>query len=105
MAKFHGTVGYILHEETSPGVFTEVVTERVCVGDILRNNQRWVNSEGQIHDNLKLFNRFSIIGDGFAYSNIPRIRYIVWQGVKWTVDAIDIERPRIILTIGGVYNG
>lgn len=104
MAKFHGMVGYVQTEETEPGVHAEVVTERAYTGDILRNNQRWEKSE-HLNDDFVINNRFSIVADAYAYENFQNIRYIKWIGVCWKVSSVDIERPRLILTVGGVYNG
>ncbi len=104
MAKFHGKIGYIKTEETSPGVYIEAVTERIYTGDILRNSRSWENSE-YLNKNLNINNRFSIVADEFAYLNFQYIRYVRWNNVKWNVNSIEIERPRIILTIGEVYNG
>lgn len=104
MAKFHGIIGYVQTEETAPGVYNEVVTERTYTGDILRNNRRWENSE-RLNDNLVINNQFSIVADAFAYENFQNIRYIQWMGTSWKVNSIEIQRPRLILTVGGVYNG
>lgn len=103
MAKFHGIIGYVQTEETAPGVYNEVVTERTYTGDILRNNRRWENSE-RLNDNLVINNQFSIVADVFAYENFQNIRYIQWMGTSWKVNSIEIQRPRLILTVGGVYN-
>lgn len=103
MAKFHGIIGYVQTEETAPGVYNEVVTERTYTGDILRNNRRWENSE-RLNDNLVINNQFSIVADAFAYENFQNIRYIQWMGTSWKVNSIEIQRPRLILTVGGVYN-
>jgi hypothetical protein len=104
MAKFHGKVGYIYTKETSPGVYTEVVTERDCVGDILRNNKRWEKSEN-LNDDITVSNTFSILTDEYINQNIKNLRYIQWMGAKWKITSFEIQRPRIILTVGGVYNG
>jgi len=104
MAKFHGKVGYIYTKETSPGVYTEVVTERDCVGDILRNNKRWEKSEN-LNDDITISNTFSILTDEYINQNIKNLRYIQWMGAKWKVTSFEIQRPRIILTVGGEYNG
>jgi len=104
MAKFHGVVGFVQTEETAPGVFTEVVTEVSYTGDILRNNQRWEAAD-KLNDNLVIGNRFSIVANPYAYTNMKYIRYIEWMGTKWVVSSIDIQRPRLVLTVGGVYNG
>lgn len=104
MAKFHGSIGYVTTEETAPGVHSEVATERPYTGDILRSNQRWEGTD-QLNDNFNINNRFSIVADEFAYTNLQLIRYILWNGNKWKVNSAEIQRPRIVLTIGGVYNG
>lgn len=104
MAKFHGKLGYIHHEETSPGVYVPIVTEILCQGDILRNYHRWDNGEN-VNSDINLNNRFSIIGDAYANENIDKIRYLEWNGIKWAVGTIDIDSPRLILTVRGVYNG
>ena len=103
MAKFQGFIGYVETKKTAPGVLTEVVTEHSCRGDMLRDNQRWENS-GHLNDNLTINNQFSIVGDAFAYNNFQNIRYIKWKGSSWKVISIEIRRPRLILTVGGVYN-
>jgi hypothetical protein len=104
MAKFHGKVGYVYTKETSPGVYTEVVTERDCVGDILRNNKRWEKSEN-LNDDITITNTFSILTDEYINQNIKNLRYIEWMGAKWKITSFEIQRPRINLTVGGVYNG
>jgi hypothetical protein len=32
------------------------------------------------------------------------MRWLEWKGTKWKVTSVEIERPRMILTIGDVYN-
>lgn len=104
MAKFHGVIGYVRTEETSPGVYEEVVTERKCRGDILRNTQRIENVQ-QANDNLLINNNFSIVTDEFVNQNIPFMRYLKWNGIKWKITNLEFRRPRVLLTIGGIYNG
>lgn len=103
MAKFHGVIGFILTAETAPGVFTEVATERSYFGDILRNTIRFDNGE-KVNDNLNVSNKISIIANQFLYENLPAMKYVKWMGSSWKITTFDIERPRLILTIGGVYN-
>jgi hypothetical protein len=33
------------------------------------------------------------------------MRYVEWMNARWKITSIDVKRPRVILTIGGVYNG
>jgi hypothetical protein len=104
MAKFYGAIGYAETSETSPGVWTEVITERNYCGDVTKTSKRWQSGEN-LNDNLVISNEISIIADLFAYENFHTMRYITWMGASWKVIKIDVQRPRLLLTIGGVYNG
>lgn len=104
MAKFHGVVGYVQTLETAPGVWDEATTERTCKGDIIRNVQKLEFAE-QLNPNLNINNRFSIVADDYALSNLSHIRYITWQGTSWSVSTVEIKHPRLILSVRGVYNG
>lgn len=33
------------------------------------------------------------------------MKYVVWMGASWKITSIEVQRPRLLLTIGGVYNG
>jgi len=104
MAKFYGKIGYAETSETSPGVWTPGVTEKLYSGDIIKNSRRWQTGES-INDDLVINNIISIVADPFAYQNFHAIKYIEWMGALWKVTNIEVQRPRLILTIGGVYNG
>ena len=105
MAKFYGSVGYAVFDETSPGVFEEVITEKKYRGDIeqvpMIKNQPTEN----LNDDITLNNKISIVTDLFADEHLYAIRYVVYGGSKWKVTSVELRRPRIILSIGGVYNG
>lgn len=104
MAKFYGVIGYVETSETSPGVWTETVTERTYSGDVLKNVKRWQASE-RLNDDLVVNNLISILADPFTYEHAHAIRYVKWLGASWKVTNVEVQRPRLILTIGGVYNG
>jgi predicted transposase YbfD/YdcC len=104
MAKFHGVIGYAIQVETVPGVWEDQIIERNYRGDVLQNMNRWQSSE-QVNDNFAIDNKLSIISDPFAYENFQHIKYIRWMGANWKVTKVEILRPRLILTTGGVYNG
>jgi hypothetical protein len=103
MAKFYGEIGYSESEETSPGIWEDVITERKYSGDILRNTSRMQESE-KFNEDLTIRNRLSIVADPFAYEMFYAMRYIRWLGVLWKITSVEVQRPRLILTIGGVYN-
>lgn len=106
MEKFYGKVGYCVTTEdpVGSGVWRDVVTERNYYGDVLKNSTRWSQSDN-LNDNLKINNRISILADAYAYQNFSLIKYVEWMGVLWKVETVEVERPRLILSLGGEYNG
>ena len=104
MAKFYGVIGYAESSETTPGVWTDIITEKSYSGDVLKNSRR-VQTGENLNDDLVVNNMISVIADPYAYQNFHLIRYIEWMGVLWKVTNVEVQRPRLILTIGGVYNG
>jgi hypothetical protein len=104
MAKFYGVIGYAEITETSPGVWSPGITERNYSGDIIRNSRRLQPGEN-LNDNITVDNQISIVADPYAYQNFHTMQYIKWMGASWKITRVDVQRPRLILTIGGVYNG
>ena len=103
MAKWFGAVGYGATGETRPGVYEEQIVERNYFGDVTRNVRRYRDGQSA-NDNLELDNAISIVADPFAFEHFSEIRYVVWNGAKWKAKSVEIQYPRLILTIGGVYN-
>ena len=104
MAKFCGKIGFTNSVETAPGVWVDKVEEKTYRGDVLTNYFKWQNSE-QVNDDLYISSRISILADYFAYENLANIKYVEWYGARWKVLNVEPQRPRIILTLGGVYSG
>lgn len=105
MAKWHGIIGYVKTEETTPGVWTEEITERKYSGDAIKITSRWQPS-GSTNDNLTINNQISIIADPFARKNFGAMRYVEFMGARWKIESVSAgEYPRLNLTLGGVYNG
>ena len=103
MARFYGEVGYGIPENVD-GVVTDHIIKMNYYGDVRRNYRRAENGES-INDNINVSNTISIMADAFAYAHFFAIRYVEWMGAKWKVTGVEINRPRLILTVGGVYNG
>jgi hypothetical protein len=102
--RFYGEVGYGSTVETAAGVWEDVISERKYRGDVLHNTRRY--SEGEsVNDDLSVSNSISILSDDYALVNFSDIRYVKWSGTLWKVSTIEVERPRLILRLGGVYNG
>lgn len=104
MAKFYGKVGYGETVETAPGVWTDVITEVQYYGDILRNTRQLQSGE-KVNDDLSVNNSISIVADAYANEHFFAIRYIEWAGALWVVTDVEVQRPRLLLRLGGVYNG
>lgn len=104
MAKFFGELGYGHKVETAPGVFRETITEKQYFGDVLQNTRRLVE-DGKVNFDISLTNNLSIVADAYANENYFAIRYARWNGALWVVTSVQVQRPRLILELGGVYNG
>lgn len=105
MPKFAGSVGYATQAtETSAGVWTEGMTERSLKGDVLRASKTQ-DTDNEVNDGITLGNRISLVADQYAFNNFHAIRYVQWMGARWKVTNIEVQPPRLILTLGGVWNG
>lgn len=105
MAKFYGKVGYSITSETRPGVWEPTITERMYSGDLVRNTSRRLESSGGVNDNISISNDISIVADPFANENFSSIIYVEFMGTKWKVSNAEVQYPRLLLILGGVYNG
>lgn len=104
MNKFYGKIGYAITKETTPGVWVEQIVERSYYGDVIRNIRRLQSSEN-LNDDINVSNEISIVADAFANQNFHSMRYVEYMGTKWKVSSIEVKYPRLILSIGEVYNG
>ena len=104
MAKYYGAIGYAEMVETSPGVHDEQIVERNYYGDIVRNIRNLQTTE-HLNDNVNVSNQISIVADPYAIANFHSIRYATFMGAKWKVSSVDVQSPRLLLSLGGLYNG
>jgi hypothetical protein len=104
MSRCFDKVGYELPGSTVNGVWTAGITERDHYGEVLDATRSLEPSE-KVNDDFRLQNRISIVADAFALENFAYIKYVFWMGTRWTVNTVKIERPRLILSLGGVYHG
>lgn len=103
MAKFYGLIGYAESIKTTPGVYSEKIVEYPYYGDLIRNTRQLQSAE-TLNDNINVANEISIVADPFARENFHRMRYVVFMGAKWKISKVEVGYPRLILTIGGLYN-
>lgn len=104
MAKFYGEIGYGETVEAAPGVWEDNIVEKSYYGDVIRNS-RQLKDDGEVNLDLTVGNSISIVADAYANEHFFAIRYIRWAGALWTVSNVDVQSPRLILRLGGVYNG
>ena len=104
MAKFYGAIGYAKTAETMPGVWTEQITERDYYGDVIRNSRR-LQSSDKVNDDISISNQISIVADPYAINNFHSMRYAEFMGAKWKISDVEVQYPRLLLTLGGLYNG
>lgn len=104
MAKFYGKIGYGHTVVKAPGVHELQITTRPVRGDVIRNIQRMSSTDKVIPD-VSISNSLSIVADDYTNRNIHAMQYVEWLGAYWTISSVDVQYPRLVLTLGGVYNG
>ncbi len=104
MAKYYGRIWYAIKKYTGVDKWTEELVERYYSGDVTRNTRRYEVGDG-LNDDLNVGNTLSIVADPYAYQNFHKMRAIEWMGTAWKIQTVEVHRPRLILQIGGLYNG
>ena len=104
MAKWFGMIGYAETVETSPGVWKEQITKREYFGDLIRNARRLYSAD-KVNDDINIVNELSIVSDPYAIENFHAMRYAEFMGTRWKISNVEVQYPRLLLTLGGVYNG
>lgn len=103
-AKYYGKIGYNESVETTPGVWEEKITERSYYGDLIKNSRR-LQSTDKVNDDINISNEISIVADPYATNNFHSMRYAEFMGTKWKIINVEVQYPRLILSLGGLYNG
>lgn len=104
MPKWFGAIGFAETVETSPGIHEEVITDRYYYGDVHRYSRRLQGSD-KLNDDINVSNEISIVADPFAVDHIHSMRNIEFQGARWKVSNVEVAPPRLVLSVGGLYNG
>ena len=85
-------------------MWVDVITEHFYYGDVIRNTRRLDNGD-KVNDDISVGNSISIVADPYANAHFFAMRYIKWMNGYWKVSEVTVESPRLILRLGGVYNG
>ena len=106
MARFFGKVGYGDSVENPPGdgKWVDVIEEFEYQGDVIRN-ARALDNSNNVNGEITVSNQISVVADEYALEHFFNIKYVEWAGVLWTVPSVEVRSPRLILTLGSVYNG
>lgn len=102
--RYYGMIGFGIQQETTQDVWEDALVERPYQGDVTSN--RWKKDSGDsVNDDLNITNQISIVADSYALRYLQNMRYVTWMGSKWKIHSVEINHPRIILTLGGIWNG
>lgn len=104
MNKFYGSIGYAELVETTPGVWTEQIVSRNYYGDVIRDLRR-LQEASKVNDDISVSSEISVVADPYAYNHFHTMRYVEFMGAKWKIVSVEPKYPRLILSVGGLYNG
>lgn len=104
MAKWFGKIGFATTVETAPGVWNEEIVSRDYYGDLIRNTRRLQSSSDKLNDDVNISNEISILADPYANENFHAMRYAEFMNAKWKISSVEVQYPRLILSLGGLYN-
>lgn len=104
MARYCGLTGFSSTVETAPGVWEDIITERKYYGDISKDFRK-SSDENKIIRDVSINNLFSIVADPFAFENLEFIKYVKYLGIAWTVESVEVQYPRLLISVGGRWNG
>jgi hypothetical protein len=102
--KWYGKIGFIVTEETSPGIWDDIAVERNYYGEMNKVSRRWERGN-DLNDDISISNELSIVTDPYILENLTNIKYVIYMNVKWKITNISVEHPRLTLSLGGIYNG
>lgn len=101
--KWFGKIGFAETVNTNPGVWDPQIVTRQYQGDVIDMKRR-LQSSDKLNDDIIIDNVISILSDPYSEKNFASIKYVEFMGAKWRVSNVKVEYPRLILTLGGVYN-
>lgn len=104
MAKWSGIIGYAEKVEVRPGVWDDGITERPYFGDVGRNVRR-LQGVSSVNDGITISNEISVVSDPYAIQNFHKMRYLSYMGENWRIESAEVQYPRIVIILGGVWNG
>jgi hypothetical protein len=106
MARYYGTIGYASSTESAPGsgVWSDVIEKRSYFGDLLRSSSASRDAE-TLNKDIIIGNYISVVADEYAINHFSQIKFVELAGHYWEVVRVDVQSPRLLITLGSVYNG
>ena len=109
MAKYSGMIGFreTVESETEPGIWEPHIKDHHLYGDVLKNyvHNSFDAEFTTTNRTPQCNNTLSLVADPYAYENFHNIVYAEFMGTKWTVSNVEVQYPRLLLSLGGVYSG
>jgi hypothetical protein len=59
----------------------------------------------EVNSDLSVSNSISIVADAQANEHFFKMRYVEWAGIRWLISDVEVQPPRLLLRLGGVYHG
>lgn len=97
-------IGFSSSEMVAPGVYEDIITERKYYGDVTKDFRKDTRTDKVVRD-IDISNTFSIVADPFAFENFQFIKYLKYMGVAWNVESVEVQYPRLLISVGGRWNG
>ena len=104
MARYCGKIGFSISKETAPGIYEDDITERTYYGDVVRDLRKENRTDKIVRD-VTISNSFSVVADPFAFENFQFIKYLKYMGIAWNVESVEVQYPRLLISVGGRWNG
>lgn len=101
--KYCGNIGFARTVETDPGVWVQDITCKRYYGEVQRAARKSQAGQG-VNDALRMNQVLSIVADPFAHKNLFAIAFAEFMGVRWKVTDVEVQYPRLLLTLGERYN-
>lgn len=107
MARFYDEIGYgeTVESPVGSGVYIDQITKVNLYGDVIREARKLEESGEKLNNDVSVVNRISVVADEYANNHFHLIKYVKWMGTRWTVSNVEVLHPRLILSLGKVYNG
>ena len=96
--RYSGRIGFKITAPREPGstIYVPTIVWKKYKGNVPRMMSKWT---------IDMSNTISIVADVFLSHNYRSIFAIEFAGEFWNVKNIQINPPRLEMTIGGVYTG